>query len=148
MTFLFHVSLKVNKRNAQSRVTNSFRTVEINSQNTVVFTENSRILSFTLTHSNSVLKSVLRQADIRFCNQGIIHEFLTALTGTQTGLTQVNPVHNLPPCVPETHFNTIPHLRLGLPCVFLSSGIPTKITHTFLICHTRPRLSCRLVPRD
>jgi len=56
----------------------------------------------------------------------------------------MNPVHTFPPHFYKIRFNTIPHLRLGLPNGFFPSGLPTNILYAFLsspVRATRPHLA-------
>jgi len=49
-------------------------------------------------------------------------------------LSQMNPVHTLPPYFPKIHSNITSCLCLGLPSDLFSSGFSTKILYAFLIC--------------
>jgi hypothetical protein len=56
-------------------------------------------------------------------------------------LSQIDPVHVIPFCPFKIYFNIISHLRPGIPCGFLPSGIPTKALYEFplsSVCVTCP----------
>jgi hypothetical protein len=42
-------------------------------------------------------------------------------------LSQIDPVHTIPPYLSEIHFNIVPNVRLGLPSGPFPSGFPTNI---------------------
>jgi hypothetical protein len=51
-------------------------------------------------------------------------------------LSQMNPVHALPPYLFKVHFDSNSHRRLGPSSWLFPSGFPTKIQHVFLFYPT------------
>jgi hypothetical protein len=53
-------------------------------------------------------------------------------------LSQMHPIHTLPPYFPKIYSSISSHICLGLPSGLFPSGIPTKTFHESLTCATYP----------